>query len=847
MNRTQQFRWFCTMAWRDARRNPSRLFLFLASVILGIAALVSIYTLGYNLEKQIDKQAGALLGADQEWVASRPFTEIETAAADSVANEKSEEWSFGSMVRFPKNEGTRLTQIRAIEGDFPYYGQLETIPEGARRRLTTERVALVDHNLMLQYQIEVGDSIQVGQVTFQVAGALQQAPGQTGIVATVAPVVYIPLSYLPATGLDQKGSRISYRYYMRLSSPAASNSVAEKMRKKWTHGEIDIRTIDDQKASTGRMFANLTSFLGLAGFIALLLGCIGVASSINLYVREKFNSIAILRCLGVKSGQAFLIFLIQIGSIGLVGSTLGALLGSVLQGFLPGLIGDFLPFDYEASVSPVAVLQGISLGVVASLLFSLSSLLSIRTVAPLNVFRIQVTSEKTAHDPYRWLVYAAILCFILGFSYLQLRSWIPSLSFSAGVLLSFLILAGLARLIIFLIRRFFPSKWGFVPRQGLSNLFRPNNQTLTMIVSLGLGTMLISTLLISRAVLLNQISTTVTNKENRPNMILFDIQDGQVEELASFIQETDLQVIQSVPIVNMRLENVNGYDYIQAQNDSVDIRSNLFSREYRVTYRDSLSATEKITKGKWIGQYNGSGLVPVSVEEGYADRNRLKLGDTLVFNVQGMPVKTTVASLREVDWRGMQTNFILIFPKGILERAPKFHVLSTFLPSLEKSASFQQQLVRRYPNISIVDLNLIMETLDGIASKVGFVIRFMAMFSVLSGLIVLLGAVIVSKYQRIKESVLLRTLGASRRQILWITGLEYFFLGSLAAFAGILLSVVAGWALARFSFESDFSLNPGPLGLVFAGITTITVLIGLINSREIVAKSPLEVLRQENG
>ncbi len=848
MTRSGQLAWLFKMAWRDTRRNPSRLFLFLASVILGIAALVSIYSLGDNLEKQIDEQAAGLLGADQEWIANRPFSAEERQSADSVAKDISEEWSFGSMVSFPKNQGTRLTQIRALEGGFPFYGELETIPENAKVQLESGPAALVDHNLLLQFNISAGDSIKVGELTFLIAGALRQAPGQTGIVATVAPVVYIPLKYLPETGLDKKGSRINYRYFLQLEQPGKSGEVAEALKKKWLHDDIAILTIEDQKASTGRLFANLTGFLGLAGFVALLLGCIGVASSVHLYIKEKFNSIAILRCMGVTSAQAFLIFLIQIGLIGLAGSVIGAVAGSFFQKFLPVLVADFLPFKLSPSISPFAVLQGITLGVIVSLLFSLSSLIDIRNIAPLNVFRIQVTESGQSRDPLKWGIYACIALFIVLFSYLQLRDWRSALLFSGGILASFLVLAGFAKLVIVLVRRFFPSRWGFVPRQGLSNLFRPNNQTLTMMIALGLGTMLITTLLLSRNILLGQINNQVKNEADRPNMVLFDIQDHQLNGLKNFINESDLPLIQSVPIVNMRLASVNGYDYILAQKDSLDIRSGLFSREYRVTYRDSLSDSEKITSGKWVGTYKlTDGLVPVSLEGGYAERNGLKLGDTLIFNVQGVPVETTIASFREVDWRGMQTNFILVFPNGVLERAPKFHVLTTYLSTLEKSAKFQQELVSRYPNISIVDLNLILQTLDKVASKVGFVIRFMALLSVLSGLIVLLGAVVVSKYQRIRESVLLRTLGAGRSQILWITGLEYFYLGLLSSVTGILLALLAAWSLARFSFKSDFEISWTPLLGAFLGITLLTVAIGLINSREVVSRSPLDVLRQENG
>ncbi|MFA7471826.1 MAG: ABC transporter permease, partial [Spirosomataceae bacterium] len=229
MSAFQKLRWLTSMAWRDSRRNPSRLFLFLASVILGIAALVSIYSVGDNLSTQIEDQAATLLGADQEWITNRPFLDEENAKADSLAEEISEEWSFASMISFPKNQGTRLTQIRALKGNFPYYGQLETNPENARIELDNGQKALVDQNLLLQFGIDVGDSIKVGDVIFEIAGALLQAPGQTGIVATVAPVVYIPLAYLEETGLNQKGSRINYRLFLRLKEPAESNKIAETL------------------------------------------------------------------------------------------------------------------------------------------------------------------------------------------------------------------------------------------------------------------------------------------------------------------------------------------------------------------------------------------------------------------------------------------------------------------------------------------------------------------------------------------------------------------------------------------------------------------------------------------
>jgi putative ABC transport system permease protein len=204
-----------------------------------------------------------------------------------------------------------------------------------------------------------------------------------------------------------------------------------------------------------------------------------------------------------------------------------------------------------------------------------------------------------------------------------------------------------------------------------------------------------------------------------------------------------------------------------------------------------------------------------------------------------------VGSFREVDWNRVQTNFRVVFPKGVLEEAPQFHVLITRVPSSQKSALFQQAVVRSFPNVSIIDLDLILRVLDDILDKIGFVIKFMGAFSIITGLIVLIASVLISKYQRIQESVLLRTMGASRNQILFITALEYFFLGSLAAATGILLSLGGSWALAKYSFETSFFPQFGPIIILFLLISTLTVIIGLFNSRGILDRPPLEILRRD--
>ncbi len=838
------FPWLLTMAWRDSRRSRSRLLLFISSVILGIAALVAIYSLGDNLRQNIDTQAAALLGADLEISGNQPASAEIKPLLDSLGEDRSEERRFASMVYFPKGGGSRLAQVRALEGSYPYYGELETVPVSAGRSFRDSRHALVDQTLMLQYDAKVGDSVKVGEVTFLIAGTLLKAPGQTGVSATVAPAVYIPLRYLAQTGLEEKGSRINYLYFFKYPPKTDVEQIAKGLESRLDIEDFDSKTVASQKESTGRSFEDLTQFLGLVGFIALLLGCVGVASAVHIYIREKLNSIALLRCLGVKSSQAFVIYLIQIVGVGFLGSVIGAALGAVIQQFLPLVLKDFLPFALTTEISWSAIGQGVLLGTIISILFALLPLISVRNIAPLRVLRASFESAPVDRDPLRWMVYGLIIAFIFLFTRLQVGSWLDALVFTVSILGAFLLLLAMASLLIWLVRRFFPSSWSYVWRQALANLHRPNNQTSILIVSIGLGTAFICTLILVQSLLLKRV--TLSTSGNQPNIVLFDIQSDQREAVLSLAESQGLPIIQSVPVVNMRLEKVNDVTPAIAQKDTSNrVSRRIFGREYRVSYRDTLTEFEELKRGRWEGTAPANGPVPISMEEGFAERNGVKVGDTLTFNVQGALLTTVIGSLREVDWNGVRTSFLVLFPKGVLEEAPQFHVLLTRVPSSEGSANFQRAVVQRFPNISIIDLGLVLKVLDELLEKIGFVIRFMAGFSILTGLIVLISSVLISKYQRLQESVLLRTLGASRRQIFAITALEYFFLGALAAATGIILALAGSWGLAKFTFKVDFEPQFLPLLLVFLSVSGLTVLIGLVNSRGILSRSPLEVLRQE--
>jgi len=836
--------WLFEMAWRDSRRNRSRLFLFVSSIVFGIAALVAIYSFGFNLKNDVNTQAATLIGADLTISGNKPADASVKPLLDSLGDRRSQERTFASMIYFPKGNGTRLVQVRALQGEFPYYGTLETTPTSAGKAFRDGKKALVDQTLMLQFNAKVNDSIKVGKVTFLIAGILNKAPGQTGVASGIAPIVYIPLQYLEQTGLSQKGSRINYNFYYKFDHKVDVDKLTKSLDPRLDKAGLNYDTVESRKENTGRSFGDLTRFLSLVGFIALLLGCVGVASAIHIYVREKIASIAIMRCLGVKAREAFLIYLIQIAGIGLIGSVIGSVLGSFVQHILPLVFKDFLPISISTDISWMAIGQGIVLGVIISILFALLPLIAIRNISPLNTLRISYENVNLLRDPLRWLVYVLIMGFIMVFTFLQLDSWVGSVLFTIGILIAFLILTLIAKLLMYLVKIFIKSSWSYLWRQGFANLYRPNNQTIILIVSIGLSTAFICTLFFIQSMLVKQVAISASG--NQANMILFDIQNSQEKALATLTRKNNLPVLQQVPVVTIRLQKVNGKTEADLKKDtSMKIARWAFANEYRVTYRDTLTPTEKVTDGEWIGHAPKTGDVPVSVEERFAKHNHIKVGDQLIFNVQGISVSTKIASIRVVNWNKMQTNFLFVFPKGVLEDAPQFHVLLTRVPSKVKSASFQQAVVRQFPNVSIVDLGQVLSILEDLMDKLGDIIRFMAMFSIITGVVVLIASVRISKYQRIQESVLLRTMGASRRQILAITAIEYFFLGALSAATGILIAFVGSWLLAKYSFDIPFNASMLPALLLFLAIAILTIIIGLFNSRGILNKPPLEILRRD--
>jgi len=422
-------------------------------------------------------------------------------------------------------------------------------------------------------------------------------------------------------------------------------------------------------------------------------------------------------------------------------------------------------------------------------------------------------------------------------------------AFAAGIGVA---LAGLwfsAFVLVRGLRKSFPHRLAYVWRQGLANLYRPANQTVSVVLSLGFGTFMLATLLLVQHNLLR--SLRVDGSSQRANLILFDIQPDQAAGVDSLLRVRDLEPTPAVPIVPMRIQSIGGRTVQDYSRDTTEVDGRpagwALRREYRSTYRDSIVGSERVIAGSWWGPGEDSAGAPVSisVEIGLAEELGVGIGDQITWDVQGVPIPSRVTSLREVDWARFETNFFVVFRPGALEAAPQTLVTLVRVDSASERGLIQRAVVERYANISALDLSTVQRALDDILGKVGAAIRFMAFFTLAAGLVVLLGSLATSRAQRLRETVLLKTLGASRAQVTRVAVAEYLALGTLAALAGLVLALGSGWALAHWLFETKFALPAAAMLALAAGVVALTVGVGLWSSVDLFRRTPLDALRNE--
>lgn len=838
------------MAARELRAAPRRLLLLMGTVAVGVAALVAINSFTDNLQDSVRRQARALLGADLALVSRQPFSPAVEALLDTLSrgSRLARITRFAGMAYVPRTSGTRLVQVAAIEGQFPFYGEIKTSPQRAWSELDSGRHVVVDPSLLTALNAGIGDTVSLGEGRFVITGTVQSAPSDAGVRFAFGPRIYIPARYLPETRLLGFGARVEHEAFLELPTNVSAQALADRYRTSLLPERVRVRTVADDQRNLNDVLARLTGYLGLVALVALLLGGIGVASAVVVFVRQRSDSVAVLRCMGATAGSIFAIYLIEAGVMGLAGSVAGAVAGVGMQRLLPSVLSSMLPVDVTPTFSWSAVGLGVGMGLWVALVFAFLPLLAVRRVSPLSALRRPYESERSSWD--RWSVVASLSLAgsTVALAAYQVGSWRRGAIFALAIGVALLLLWAAAWVLIRAMHRWLPARWPYVWRQGLANLHRPANQTVTLVLAIGFGAFLLGTLYLVQFNLLRQLSTA--GGPARPNLVLFDIQPDQLPAIERELRDAGLLHTVATPIVPMRLRSLKGRPVTELLAGTPDqpggdgpANAWVFRREYRSTYRDSVVPSERIVAGEWSRP--GQSPARVSVERELATELGVSVGDEIVWDVQGVSITTEVGSLREVDWARFEPNFFVVFSSGALESAPQSFVKLTRIADPAERGLFQRQLAERFGNVSTLDLSLLQQALEQLVQRVGLAIRFMALFSLGVGMLVLIGALATSRFQRVREGALLRTLGATRSQIFQVVLAEYFALGLLASLVALVLAAAAGWGVARYVFEGSFGLPVIPMSALTLLIVTVTVLVGLANSRDVVRRPPLEVLREQ--
>lgn len=838
------------LAWRESRHGLRRVGVYMASITLGVAALVSIHSFRDDVARSVQDEAEELMGANARFSDDKPFTPVTEGILDSLRRAGAgvaRVTTATSMVLAPSSGTVRLLQVRAVDEGYPFYGEVTTTPAGRWGAHLEPGVALVDPAVLSQLGVEVGDTIVVGRSALEIAGTVDDLATDFAFQTAIGPRVHVSQRTLDESGLIGFGSLARYRAFVRLPDEAQRLAVRERYRDVLREAGVGYRLAEEEARDISNGVRFLGRFLSLVGLAALLLGGVGVASAIHVYVREKRPGIAVLRCLGAGQATAFLAYLVQAAMLGLLGAAGGVVVGLGLQRVMPFVLAGVLPVDVTTRLSPTSVAAGLAIGVWVAVVFALIPLLQVRDVPPLAALRQDFEPRRRRRDPARIVAYALLAGSVLLLCALEAPEVDIGLGFAAGLAAAGGTIAAVGWALMRVTRRLFPARASYPIRQGVSNLFRPQNQTISVTLALGLGAFVIGTIVEVEGSIRDDL--TLSFGTGQPNVLLFDVQTDQLDGVRALLPEGARGSAQVSPLVTSRIASINGRTAAELrEGEDREARPEGWAlrREYRNTYRAELGGAEEMVEGTWWDEDDGAarGMARLSLEVGVAESLRVGLGDTIVWDVGGVEVPSRVTSLRAVDWNRLEPNFFAVLEPGFLDDAPQNIVVLARVEGAQERARLQRDLVGAFPNVSALDFSRVQEAIDSVLSRVRQAVGFLGAFSALAGVLVLLGALATSRVQRLREGALLKTLGARRRQVLTVLMTEYLALGSLATASGLLLAIAAGALIVPGLFDMTYTVRFASLGAIWAAVVGLTVAVGLLGSRDLLRRPPLPVLRE---
>jgi putative ABC transport system permease protein len=846
------------LAYREMRSSWRRLVFFFLCIALGTGSIVALRSLLQNLKVAVNREARALLTADVQVSANNLPEEAVRQKLKQTLNSpdvvaQSEMLETATMVRSAKDPQVtpRLVELKAVQRDFPYYGEL-VMSEGAvyRHDLLKHRGLLARQSLLTALNVNIGDQVIVNEQAFTIRGVIEKEPGSSLGGFNFAQRAFMDYDDAVAAGLLGFGSRARYRVLVKTRENAAQR-LEEQLKQAFRQDAfLSIRSFRSTQDRLSNSLTRVEDFLSLIGLIILVLGGIGISSVTRVFINQKMKTIAILKTLGSKNAGVLVIYLTQVLLLGLLGSLLGLALAKLTVIAVPAYFKGRLPLDIEFTLTWSAMAQGLGIGLLISLLFSLLPLLEIRRIKPILVIRSGTIPDAAHqawwHDRLRIAVSLLVVAGLLALASWQAGSLKVGAIFLAGLAAMTLVLNSAAWLLMGGLRnlRALPS---FAMRQGVNSLYRPGNQTRIILLAVGLGVFFIVAVRLLQINLLDEFAIDL-NAAERADLYLVDIQRDQVEPLRAFVKNTTGVDPQLIPTIRSRINQINGKD-VNPDRVQVNDQRGLLGREYVLTYRNALDEVETTLAGQFWNSPTTSEEPEISIEELLNKELGLQLNDRVTFDILGKQITARVTHIRRVDWRNARTGFLIVFRPGPLDEAPTMWVSAIKGPAPNTAdkarARFQRDLVATFPNVAYIDVFDILEIARDIIGNVSLTVSFVGGFVFLSGLLILIGSIAMTKFHRLYESAILKTLGAQRKLIVTTLLVEYGVLGLLAGVMGSCAAIALTWAMCKYGLEIGWRFIPSVnlWGIVLAAV--VVMLVGVASSWDVLIKKPLGILRAE--
>jgi putative ABC transport system permease protein len=841
-------------AFRETRFAWKRLVFFFVCIAIGVGAIVALRSVIQSVRQVLSTEARTLiasdilLASDRPWQAGTP--ERIAAQVDAIPGAVHiEATEMATMARPAEEEAgkppiAKVVELRAVQAGFPFYGQL-TLQDGRpySHDLLKDKGALVRPEFLAQLGLQIGDRITIGKAQFTIRGVISNEPGRSLSAFSLGPRVLIDYQDLPDTGLLAFGSRVMRQVLLRVPEPSI-DTLARDLQAELRPQFVRVRSYRDRQEQIGEDFARAENYLSLVGLVIVVLGGIAVSSVTRVFVRQKIKSIAVMKCVGGTSRQILSVYLLQSLALGALGSAIGIVLAFVAIAAIPNDMNQIGTVAVTYGVTWSAIAQGAGIGVLVSLLFSMVPLLEVRNVKPSLLLRHDNTARRRD-----WFQIAATV--VVGAALMALASWQAAsvrvgLSVCAGFIGLTLVLHVAGLLLTWMTRPLTKSGW-FPMRQAVLHLSRPGNQTRVILLTVGLGAFFIMGVRGLQVNLLREFAMQIGG--DAPDLFLVDIQQDQTAPLRAFLaQRLPGTQPKLLPVLRARVTG-KGVNLDEVE----DLKGRgLLSREYTITYRGGLEPNETLVAGRFPNPADiarPDARPEVSIEEGVRERFDVNVGDVMRFDVLGRAINATVTGVRHVEWRdGRSGGFVFVFGAGTFDNAPHWFLapvkVDTSTTTAERAA-LTHDLVVLFPNVSVIDLREILQAIRKVFNVVTVAIDVVGTLVIITGGLILIGAVAVTKFQRVYEAAIFKTLGASSRSIAAMLMVEYGLLGTLAGAIGSFGALALGWGISRFALDIPWRPVLRENLLSTAATSVLIMTIGVLASADVLRRKPLATLRSE--